>query len=53
MRPFQRPDLEITAKTKAIRRAERNLFAFSSFAAGDSLVPLLRPASIVREYQAA
>lgn len=53
MRPFLRPDLASTAKTKAIRRAERNLFAFSPLAVGDSLVPLLRPASIVREYQAA
>ncbi|MDX8353797.1 extensin family protein [Cognatiyoonia sp. IB215182] len=45
-RPYTRPDLAFGAQTRAIFRAEQNLFAFSPLALRQSMRPLLRPASI-------
>lgn len=45
-RPFERPDLAFGAQTRALFRAERNLFAFSPNAVATSLRPNTRPASI-------
>lgn len=46
LRPYLRPDLERGANTKARRRAEQNLFAFSPLAPAVSLIPNQRPARI-------
>ncbi len=45
-RPFERPDLAFGAQTRALFRAERNLFAFSPNAIASSMRPATRPASI-------
>lgn len=45
-RPYERPDLAHGAQTRAIFRAEQNLFAFSPLALVTSIRPDLRPASI-------
>ena len=51
-RPSERPHLEHGAQTRALFRAERNLFAFSPNAVARSQRPLLRPASIEAAAQA-
>lgn len=51
LRPYLRPDLEIGAETRPLRRAEQNLFAFSPYAIANSLHPLVRPAAITQRFE--
>ena len=48
LRPFERPRLAHGAQTRAILRAEQNLFAFSPYALRQSPRPVLRPAAITQ-----
>ena len=48
-RPYLRPDLERGAETRAQRRAEQDLFAFSPLALAESLHPIVRPAKITQQ----
>lgn len=45
-RPYERTDLAFGAQTRALFRAEQNLFAFSPLALARSMRPVVRPASI-------
>lgn len=51
VRPFLRPPNQPVVETRAINRAEQDLFAFSPFAVANSLLPEPRPASLVRRYE--
>lgn len=53
LRPYERPDLARGANTRAIYRAEQNLFAFSPTAIASSLRPVRRPAAIEQAAEAA
>ncbi|MFQ1700181.1 extensin family protein [Loktanella agnita] len=51
-RPYERPYLAHGAQTRALYRAEQNLFAYSPYAILRSLRPQLRPASVAAAAQA-
>lgn len=53
LRPYTRPDLTHGADTRADRRAEQGMFAFSPLAVANSLHPFVRPAAIVQRAEEA